>query len=199
MKGVANNIVIFGEMGAGKDILADILSDVLGAYVVKLGRRIREDVDHIYGLLPDGPNKRKLYQDYGEGMRQIFGEDVWNLILHDNIKYGIEKGHSHIIADGRQEHELKYWTKLGFVPIGITADEEIRIQRLKNRDGFDQSSTFDHITEKAVRNIVQKIEKELEPAGEAFLIRNNGTIDELKSQAIKIAMQIKYYPSAGSF
>jgi dephospho-CoA kinase len=193
-----SDIIIFGEMGAGKDEAAKILSDVLNAHIVKLGKRIREDVDTIYELLPTNPNKRKLYQDYGEGMRQIFGVDVWNLFLHDSIRPGMERGHSHIIADGRQNHELEYWTKLGFVPIGITADEEIRINRLKDRDGFDQSEMFNHVTEKAVRQIIRRIE-ERQHTGESFLIKNNGTIDELRTQVIDIVMQINQYRSAGSF
>ncbi|MED1125239.1 AAA family ATPase [Bacillus atrophaeus] len=191
------DIIIFGEMGSGKDEVARILSDVLNVYVIKLGKRIREDVDSIHPLLPDGLNKRKLYQDYGEGMRQIFGEDVWNLILHNDIRPGIEKGHSHIIADGRQEHELTYWTKLGFVPVGITANEAIRVKRLKERDGFDQSQMFDHKTEKAVREVVRKIEL-LEPTGDAFLIRNNGTLDELKTNVIQVAIKISQRFTVGS-
>lgn len=191
------SIIIFGEIGAGKDTVAEMFAKELNGEIAKLGKRIRNDVDELYDIIPQKHNRRKLYQDYGQGMRKVFGEDVWNLILHNSIKDGIDKGNVYIIADARQSNEFTYWTNIGFIPVAVVADEHIRKHRIQKRDGFDQSANFNHETEINARKITQKI-KDLEPTGRAFTIVNNGTLDELSKTIATITSKIKQFSTVGS-
>ena len=183
------NFIIFGEIGAGKDTAAEIFAELFNSEIVKLGKRIRHDVDELYTILPDPPNRRKLYQDYGQGMRQIFGQDLWNIVLYHSIKEGLEQSKSFVIADGRQPNEYTFWINQGFIPVGLVADEEIRKARVKARDGFDQSHMFNHETEINARHIIKRI-KDLEPTtNKAITIENNGTIDDLRKEIINKCQQ----------
>lgn len=175
------NIIIFGEIGAGKDAVAEILKEIFPGKIVKLGRKIRGDVDEIHNILSGDKNKRSLYQEYGQGMREIFGKDIWNLILYDSILSGLKNEKTYIIADARQTNEFNFWTNLGFFPVAVIADKEVREERIKSRDGFDQFSRFSHETEISARKNIAKI-KQLEPLGKGITIVNNGTIDELRLQ-----------------
>ena len=185
-----NSIIIFGEIGAGKDTAAEILAKHLNSEIVKLGWKIRKDVDEICDRITIGDkNRRELYQYYGQCMRKVFGEDIWNMILYNKISEGIAKNKSYIVADGRQPNEFAFWTNIGFIPVAVVADENIRMKRVKARDGFDQSANLNHETEINAREITKKI-KELEPTGRAFTIINNGTLLELEEQINQLISNI---------
>lgn len=185
-----NSIIIFGEIGAGKDTAAEILAKHLNSQIVKLGWKIRKDVDEICDKITiSDKNRRELYQHYGQGMRKVFGQDLWNMILYDKIKEGLNKGMSYIIADGRQTNEFTFWIDIGFIPVAVVADKDVRMKRVKKRDGFDQSNTLNHETEINARKITKHI-KESEPTGRAFTIVNNGTIKELEEQINQVINKI---------
>lgn len=191
------SFIVFGEMGAGKDTVAEMLAKNYNSDIVKLGKRIRNDVDEIYNKFNIDKNLRELYQHYGQSMRNVFGKDIWNLILYESIKEGLRKDNSYIIADARQPNEFIFWKELGFIPVGVVADLNIRTQRLKNRDGFDQSVAFNHETEVSARQVIEHI-KELEPTREAFVITNNGTLDELEKEISKMIDIINLCQLVGS-
>jgi dephospho-CoA kinase len=173
-------------MGAGKDETAKVLEDTFQYIVMKLGKYIRKDCNKRNYRNMD---ERQLYQDYGQMCRKLFGEDVWNEVLKEdinswNIIYKkIEKRElDFIIADGRQLNEFDYWTSKGFVTIGVYADEEIRKERLIKRDGKDQSQYFLHETELQAAECVKKCQ---------YIIENNGTLDELREKVLEIAKELR--------
>lgn len=177
------NIIIFGSMGSGKDTAAEMIQRHFNSRIAKIGGRVRRHVDEICNLMNlDDSKKRLLYQEYGQTMRRIFGQDIWNLYLRREIDQDLHNGRHIIIADGRQVNEVSFWRKEGFLLVGIDADPEIRIKRLYERDGYDQSSRLTHETEMQAMEIVSLIKEkqETEPdSGEFFYIDNNGTLEDL--------------------
>lgn len=173
------NFILFGEIGSGKDTVAEILQEILPLEVVKLGEKIHTEVEEIYSLLPHpAPPKRSLYQNYGESMRETFGQDVWNYVLHNKIRKGLSLNKGYVIADGRQPKEFDYWTSLGFIPVGVRSRESIRRDRSSRRDGVDQSAQFDHYTEVNARNIIQKIDRQWPH----LIVENNYTKEDLRKR-----------------
>lgn len=184
------NIVIFGEIGSGKDTVSQLLTKHIDAEIVKLGSKIRNDVDELAKFSSRGKNKRQLYQEYGQSMREIFGIDIWNVYLYHSIKEGISQGKSYIISDARQPNEFSFWANLGFVPVAVVADRGIRRKRVIERDGFDQLKNFDHETEASVRKVIEII-KHLEDSGKGFVIQNNGTLEQLEEAVNNLATKLK--------
>jgi dephospho-CoA kinase len=173
------NLIIFGTMGAGKDTVAKLYEAIAGGvlwheiYRGKLGGNIRAEVDTV---ADSTVNKRELYQKYGEAMRDIFGKDHWNKQVADEFQgmqiISANEGRdiSFVIADGRQMHELEYWRERGFVTVGVTAPPELRIERLKARDGVDQSEMLNHITEQRVMECFEHCN---------YLLDNSGSVEDL--------------------
>ena len=165
-------------MGAGKDEMANHLINKYGYIRLKLGKHIRKNVDRFCNALHIPPEEnRKLLVTYAETCRVIFGADLWSAVVYDSIK-NEKENNEYIIADGRQWHEYDYWVEQqDYIPIGIEADVELRKQRLIDRDGVDQSSQFDNMTEKQIGHIIEKIKKE-----NGIVITNNGTLQQLQYQ-----------------
>lgn len=143
------NIILFGEVGAGKDTVADYLVEHHHCAKKKLGRYIHHAVDAF--SYKENFDKRCAMQDFGQSMRKIFGDDVWNEALWRDM---CPQQVPFVIADGRQINEYHYWTGKGFLAIGITASPEVRAKRLLERDGVDQSHRFNHETEEQARYVI---------------------------------------------
>lgn len=157
------DLILFGEMGAGKDEVARILKENFGYEIFKLGKKIHDDVDAL--SYTQNFDKRVGMQKYGQFCRELFGEDVWNVVTKNQIgayRLGHYLGSGNtcspvVIADGRQINERHFWKHRGFIPVGILADKELRKQRLIKRDGVDQSHRFNHDTEKQARFVVNNL------------------------------------------
>jgi dephospho-CoA kinase len=172
--------LIFGQMGSGKDTVADILREY-GYTTVKLGKYIRQHVDKLNYIEQD---KRPLYQQYGQTMRFLFGENVWNEALYNDIKilYHDKRIEHFAIADGRQKNEFRYWRGKGFYTIGIEASPEIREERLIKRDGVSQKQYFGHQTEVEAAENIKRCD---------FKLDNNHSIECLREQVEMILKMIK--------
>jgi dephospho-CoA kinase len=172
-------VIIFGQMGSGKDTVADMLREY-GYTTAKIGKYIRENVDkYNYAF----ENKRPLYQQYGQMCRQLFGENVWNETLKNDIKIlSVQHGISNFaIADGRQLNEFEYWKSRGFLTVGILADANIRDKRLIERDGISQKQYFDHQTEIEAMECIQRC---------SYIVNNNESFEFLKAQIDMIVKMI---------
>jgi dephospho-CoA kinase len=107
--------------------------------------------------------------------RQLFGDNVWNETLENDIKIlSVQHGISNFaIADGRQLNELAYWQSRGFITLGITADADIRDKRLIERDGVSQKQYFNHQTEIEAMDCIQRCN---------YIVNNNESFEFLKAQ-----------------
>lgn len=174
-------LILFGCIASGKDSFYKIFNEIsqqegIKCKLAKIGGEIRQEVDNNIKLLDIPPNQaRRLYVEYGENVRGIFGEDLWNHKLYNKIK----NEDNVIIADGRKLNELQFWLCRGYTPVAIVADEEQRKQRVLQRDGYDQSDMFDNPTEIACKECIEEIISK-----DGMVIYNNGNvidfIDEVK-------------------
>lgn len=174
------NIIIFGKIGSGKDTVAEIISKRLNSKIIKLGKKIREDIDNIFDMLPE-TDKRSMYQKYGQGLRALINEDIWNITTFKSIMKDLEKDEKFIVADARQLNEFHFWKEKGFFPVAVVADSEARKNRVKDRDGYEQHGNFEHETEKSAEKITEMI-RELESKGQAYIVENDGTLKDLEDK-----------------
>lgn len=180
-------IMIIGQMGSGKDLVAKELYDKHNFRPYKLGKYIRSHVDEMFRSSPQD-ERRDLYQKYGEGMREIFGEHVWNEILDKSISYASDR-HNIMITDVRQPHELKYWTEKGYIPVCVDVNDENRLIRLKARDGNNfTEQALTHPTELRAKDIVNQVKSGVL---NGYVIDNNGIAEHTFEQIAQIVNQLK--------
>ncbi len=84
---------------------------------------------------------------------------------------------------GRTHEDLKYWKNKGFTILGITAYDELRKVRVISRNGeVNQSSNYQHSTEKEAKEIVSsKCD---------YCVTNNGSIEDLLNESEFIYLKI---------
>lgn len=83
-----------------------------------------------------------------------------------------------VLTDIRFPNELLLGLKLGTKAIWVQADEEIRIERLYERDGMVDPRRLNHPTETALDNLLASGEYD----DQIIRIDNNGTYDQLYAQ-----------------
>ncbi len=142
-------IVGFGhQKGVGKDKAAKYLVREYGfqpvSFAVKLKDMVRRMFDlkdrQVYGTQEDketidprwGKTPRQLMQDFGESMRQTFGEDIWIRFVAEKIEHleslqqaSREKPHKlhWVVSDVRHINEAEWIRKApGGCPVEITRE-----------------------------------------------------------------------------
>lgn len=188
MKGV----IIFGTMGSGKDTVAQMIKELLNATEYKLGYYIRQNVDEFQRLHATGVPNREAYQNYGQGMRHLFGDDFWCELTYNRMIQDDIHNEFVVISDGRQPNELRYWDKRGLFKIGVHADVSIRRQRLELRDGQDQLKQFRHETELSAIKCIDSLPN-ASLTNSSYIIDNNGSKRHLKDQVYEVVEMIKQY------
>lgn len=122
------NIAIMGSSGgAGKDTVADIITDITGIDYQKIS--LAQEIHRICNKLSSNPQRNEL-QAVGESMRDIFGENVW-MNLTDKSMQGPT-----IVPDIRKLLEYSHYViERDFLPLYVYTDPEVTRNRLKERDG----------------------------------------------------------------
>lgn len=89
-----------------------------------------------------------------------------------------------IIVGGRTITDFNYWKEKGYLIVGIKVNEEVKKQRLIDRDGeiTVKNSNSEHNTESDIPYIINNLCDEV--------IINDGTIEDLRNAAKN--MLIKY-------
>lgn len=166
------NIILFGQAGAGKTTIANILLDSGKGYVKgSLGKKIHDECAF------HGKESREEMQKYGQAMREIFGIDVWNQYLYNILNNHVYRSLDNervVIDDGRQLNEFDFWTEKRFLTVGVKADFEIRKLRIWEREGkILTEEQAQHETELQAAKCIEKCK---------IIIENNGTWEELRSR-----------------
>lgn len=204
MDRVYNGIVIFGEMGAGKDALAEqfcLLREraiiykisVLCREMMKVSKvnpawrgleryigqtiadRIRElNIDIMCDYIL-ALIYEKGQKRYGWDISSLEGEE-YNKALLEQLSI-IREDELSIIVGGRTITDLNYWKNRNYLIVGIKVSDEVRKNRLISRDGQEmvKNSSSEHNTEIDVPNIINNLCHEV--------ILNDGTLEDLKNKA----------------
>ncbi|WP_139902498.1 hypothetical protein [Clostridium thermarum] len=213
MEKVYNGIVIFGEMGAGKDALAEQFTKLRqNAKIYNIGVLCREMMK-VAKVNPQWRGlERYIGQTVADKLREMDKDIMCDYILaliyeNGQKKYGWDnaglEGEAHhkalmeqlailrneelsIVAGGRTLVDLNYWRNKQFLVVGIKVSEEIRKQRLISRDGEKtvQNSSSTHNTEADVPYIINNLCDEV--------ILNDGTLEDLKNSAEAILTKYKF-------
>lgn len=186
------NLMLIGHSGSGKDCihsllpkyhriaLADPIRNIVktlrdrgvGAAFAEsiaiLGDSAPNDLMYIlrfYSQIPRTSKEKAVLQGIGMYFVEC-QDDVW-------IKQGqakIIKG-SNVITDIRRLSEFNHFKSLGFRSIYVECPEELRVQRLHQRDGGYNESSAKHKSESEIES--------LKPLCNS-IVTNNGTLEELK-------------------
>lgn len=202
-----NGLIIFGEMCTGKDTLADYLIELDNRCCkYNIGNVIRQFLS-IVKVNPEFKGKdRLLGQTIADKLREVHPQILNDYCLSriyekwqdefnfDNSKVSIEDFNNilmqqlalirqkeiPIIVGGRTKVDFEYWSGKNFLTIGILCENNIRLERLRERDGIAvaKNSNFKHNTEVNVGDIARN---QCE-----YLVDNSFDFNHLKSEAGKL-------------
>lgn len=204
MSKIYNGIVIFGEMGAGKDALAEefcALRDKAKIYKISVLCREMMKVSKVNPAWIG--HERYIGQAVADKIRELDINIMCDYILaliyeSGQKKYGwnnsglegeafnkavleqlsvIRNHELSIIVGGRTLTDLEYWKRKNYLIVGIKVSEEVRTRRLISRDGetMVSNSSSEHNTEVDVPHIINNLCHEV--------ILNDGTLDDLRKEA----------------
>lgn len=204
MDKVYNGIVIFGEMGAGKDALAEQFRHLrhnsqiynIGVLcremmkVAKVNPAWRGQERHIGQTIADKFRELdiNIMCDYilaliyergqklhGWDNSHLEGEDFDKAIMKELAM--IRKDELSIVVGGRTLTDLDYWRGKQFLIVGVKVSDEVRKKRLISRDGevVVKNSDSHHNTETDVPIIINNYCDEV--------ITNDGSLEDLKKKA----------------
>ncbi|ERI91508.1 hypothetical protein HMPREF1982_03152 [Clostridiales bacterium oral taxon 876 str. F0540] len=208
-----NGIVIFGEMGAGKDALAEqfcILRDKAKIYkisvlcremmkVSKVNQRWRGQERYIGQTIADRFRELDinimcdyiLALIYENGQKKYgwdnssLDEEAFSKAILEQLNI-LRNNELSIIVGGRTLTDLEYWKKKNYLIVGVKVSEEVRKKRLITRDGIQMvsNSSSEHNTEIDVPYIINNLCHEV--------ILNDGTLEDLKKSADKLLMKYSF-------
>jgi dephospho-CoA kinase len=163
------NYFVFGLAGTGKDTFSDLMQKHCGVLGFALADPIRDEyVRHLdkHDYKTNRPQMIKI----GEGYKNIYGQDIWCAAAIYKFKK-FEGLYGQLIKDGRYAHEYDYFvTKLGYTPIRLVADDDVRFKRLKRRDGNIQREALDYERQNFIPDDYYAIN-----------VDTNGTVEQLEN------------------
>lgn len=140
-----------------------------------------------------GRVERHHLQDFGEGVRKIFGEDTW-MRLVDNEINGHNKENSWVIPDVRKLIEYAhYCCERDFAPLYIKVNRETAKERLISRDGGYHQDDLDRSIESQMNFVEMLPSEKVGPSGlrkviksgvfnEIYIVNNSGNLSETERQ-----------------
>lgn len=165
-------IAVSGKQYAGKDLLADFLLQELPEYSkIPISRAIKMEFAALYGLTPPGIEEQKaLYRSgliaIGQRRRQK-DPDYWieRVMMFPGPK---------LVSDLRLIREYEFFKRHGAFLVRVEANRAIRAKRgtLVSEDDPTECE-LDGVT------------------GWDAVVTNNGTVEDLRQQAKKLAEQIR--------
>lgn len=172
-------IVLIGEMGAGKDFIAEILSRRFGYYRLAFADALKEDIADLMDTTVEDVNKnkaiyRRILQEYGQ-LRRVFDEDYWVKRVISTIEEyqqsNIRNKRSFVVTDCRHENEDLALAAIGSVFIRIDVPEVVRDARITKRDGAPPTPEMKaHFSEISVINLKQSCD---------FMINGESTEEQI--------------------
>lgn len=163
-------IAFTGKMRSGKDYLARYMRNKHFYKRFAFGDEIRRVTKELYPeQFADGAKPRSLLQEFGEMARE-HDRDVWVKALFRSMEEN-----SHDIFDGRvvvtdlrQPHEFDALRRNGFVIVKVEADDEVRLERMRQAGDRFTEEMLNHPTESYIDGFAAD-----------YVITNNGDSDAI--------------------
>lgn len=173
-------IGLVGQMACGKGAVAKYAKEKYGASTYRFSSILRDVLDRLYI-----ETSRENMSLLSTVLRKNFGEDTLDKVMAGDIK---KDSNNLVIVDGiRRLKDIEYLRKLpNFKLVRVVVDPKIRYERLvkRNENKGDSKKTFKEFLTDQKREADAQIPEVMERAD--LEIDNNGTWEELRSQADKI-------------
>lgn len=191
-----------GQTGAGKSTVSKVFSDngfaiinadLISRKVVEKGTKCLEEIVDIFKddiLNSDGTLNRKalgniVFTDKTklEMLNTIIYPYITSEILKE-IKHFSDSGQKLVLLDAPTLFE-SHSDDFCEVIISVLADEEIREERIINRDGLTRKQANDRMN--------SQLDAEYFASHSDYVIENNDTLESLSSISKEVSDKIKYY------
>ena len=198
-----------GGLGSGKSTVAEMMRE-LGAYVLsadEIARKLMEPGRAVYeGIVAqfgEGVLKADGGLDRGELARIAFGEgrvEELNAIVHPatielqgQVMEGIfrKDAGAVVVVESALIFETKYgdgWRGRFDKLVLVTAPEEVKVERFVARSGGGDKVALES---EARRRLAQMIPDEVKAGQCDFVVRNDGTVEELREKVEMIWEQLR--------
>lgn len=165
------NIAFTGWAGSGKTEAAKYLSHKYGFKRISFADGIKDIAFNIFGVKD---KHRELLQSIGEKLREI-DDNVW--VKHTIRRMYLSDGY--VIDDLRRKNEFNALIKNNFYIFRIVADEDIRIKRLVERDGFCDKKLLYNKSENGCKDL------------DLIEIENNDSLERFYEKLDEIVLNLK--------
>ncbi|MGD6876958.1 AAA family ATPase [Bacillus infantis] len=163
-------IALLGKMRSGKDTVAEYGINTYGLYKFAFGDELKRYYHELFGYSEGKP--REGYQWFGQITRQR-EPDIWVRKCFESIENSGLK--DIIITDLRQPNEFERCKKEGFIMVKVHCDDQLRIQRiLEKNDKFDK------------KDLHHETEMHIDTFEPDYIIENNGSLEHLYRQLDEI-------------
>jgi dephospho-CoA kinase len=167
-------------MGAGKDTVADILERQHVFFRFAFADKLKQIGRELFPEeFKEGKKPRALLQELGQKMREI-EKDCWANYLINKIEKSAFAKQNCVITDCRYLNELEIAKRHGFIPVRVVCADNVRLERLKARDGNFDPATFKHVSE-----------TELDGLEVVWTIDNSETVEELKLKIYQLMEELR--------
>jgi len=181
-------IAITGGLRTGKDTVKERILMTNDYFVpIAFGDALKRLYHDLLPWVPEHPKPRAGYQQFGQAMREQFGEDIW--IRHAERMLDFYARHKRydgvVLSDLRQPNERDWARANGFTIVRVTAPTETRLERAKHAgDKFDEA------------DLAHDTESHFESFETDFEIVNAGNFDDLYAQIDAMMSEIGNRSSA---
>lgn len=164
------SIMLIGKAGAGKTTVAQYLRDRYGYRAYALATRIKEIAHELFLDGPPEGKPRELYQKVGDQMRAI-DPHCWIRALRKRIAEDRKTWSGPMVIDDVRYPKEVVAFQDEFVPVLIETAYDVRLERLRQRDGHVDEAVLGHGSERGV--------DEIKAMFQVYTLSNNGSIEEL--------------------
>lgn len=174
-------IALTGKLRAGKSAVASYLSADHGFEEVAFGNAMKYYADKIfaysdvpaykpevitkYGVAWSKRNPRRLYQDFGQKLREL-DPNIWISHAEAVVQICEDKKSTAgiVISDLRQPNEYEWCKRNGFVIVRVSAPLEERVRRAEIAGDAFELAQLEHETESYVDSF--EVDFEIENVGD---------------------------------
>jgi len=161
---IKRNVFFIGGAGAGKTYSAKYLVDMYGYKLAKFAYPVYMIAEKYFDM---GTKDRDLLQKIGTEGGRALQPTIWiDRLLQDvaiaqkiQLMRNPDEPLSFVIDDCRFINEMDALLKADWVGVYLECPLDIRLERLKRRDGYDQSQFMNHQSETELINHIEDLLK----------------------------------------